>query len=182
MSRRHYLNYFMGLVCLLSFSGLYAQDPGLSLGVEPDPADFVSTKHGDWELLCEKGADGACIMAQIGADTNGTPIMEMRIRKLPNPRDVDGKKVIALVDIITPLGVLLPPGVEMQIDLGQVYTAPFLVCSDAGCLVREPLAEATVSAFKAGNKAMISLVAANQGEVRATLSLAGFTKAFNAMK
>ena len=142
-----------------------------------DPASFSSTTHGDWELVCEK-TGGACIMAQVGKDSLGTPVMEMRIRKLPEPREVEGKKIIAVVDLLTPLGVLLLPGIELRIDDGPVYTANYHLCNEAGCLSREPLAEETANAFKAGGKTAVSMVAASNGEVVATISLRGFTAAF----
>ncbi|MCB1754485.1 MAG: invasion associated locus B family protein [Gammaproteobacteria bacterium] len=169
------------LMMVLGFP-LYAQqaatpaDPGAAL----KPEDFTSERHGDWELVCAK--TGACIMAQVGNDSKGTPIMEMRIRKLPEVQEVEGKKILAIADILTPLGVLLMPGIELQIDLGPVYAANYQLCTETGCLVREPLAEETVKAFKAGSKATVSLMAAGQGEVRATLSLKGFTSAYEALK
>lgn len=145
-----------------------------------DPANFTSTTHGDWELVCQK-TGGACIMAQVGEDSLGTPVMEMRIRKLPEAREVEGKKIIAVVDLLTPLGVLLLPGIELRIDDGPVYTANYHLCNEVGCLSREPLAEETANAFKAGGKATVSLVAASKGEVIATISLRGFTAAFEAL-
>ncbi len=141
----------------------------------------TSVKHGDWELICAK-AGAPCIMAQIGKDGDGVPVMEMRVRKLPEEREIEGKKIIAVADILTPLGVMLIPGIELQIDLGPVYAANYQLCIETGCVVREPLAEETVKAFKAGSKATVSLIAASKGEVRAVLSLSGFTKAFNLLQ
>ncbi len=163
---------------------VYAQDkePAPLLGVQENPENYFITQYDDWELVCEKENRKTCVMAQIGNDNEGTPIMEMRIRKLPETREVEGKKIIAVADILTPLGVMLVPGVELQVDLGPVYAAPFQLCVETGCIVREPLAEQTVKAFKAGSKATISLIAATQGEVRATLSLRGFTRAYNSLK
>ncbi len=159
------------------------QSSGVSLSeAAGSPDNFISVRHGDWELLCGKPSDSPCVMAQIGNDSKGTPILEMRIRKLPEEREVDGKKISAIADILTPLGVMLQQGIELQIDLGPVYAANYQLCVETGCIVREPLANETLSAFKNGSKAVISLVAASMGEVRATISLKGFTKAYAGMR
>lgn len=158
---------------------VWAQNEKPSLGLSGPTGNLNIEKIGDWDVVCENRENGACVMAQIGKDTNGTPVMEMRIRKLPKVQTVEDRKILAIADILTPLAVLLIPGIELQIDLGPVYAAPYQVCIETGCLVREPLAEDTVKAFKAGNKASISMIAAaQQKEVRASISLKGFTKAY----
>lgn len=174
-----------GLLIMAFGSTLLAQEKGSGVSLSQaagTAGDFVSVEYGDWELLCGKQSGSPCVMAQIGKDTKGTPILEMRIRKLPEEREVEGKKIVAIADILTPLGVMLLKGIELQIDLGPVYGANYQLCVETGCIVREPLANDTISALKSGGKAVISLVAASMGEVRATISLKGFTKAYNAMR
>jgi len=151
-------------------------------GVSPSQnlADLVRTKHGDWDVACEKSGK-PCVMAQIGNDDKGTPILEMVLRLLPEPQDVQGQQVVAVTDFITPLGVVLTSGLTMRIDSQQEQKAPFQVCTEQGCLVREPLTQAAVDRFKKGANATVTLVAAQQGPVTAVLSLRGFTKAFNAL-
>ena len=182
-NKRRKMGWILAIVCLISLP-LQAQEaqPGAgngALGQQRDNLDITRIK--DWDLVCAKSGQ-PCMMAQIGKDSKGTPIMEMRIRLLPEPKEVEGRLIVALAEILTPLGVMLIPGIEMQIDLGPVYAANYQLCTETGCLVSEPLAEETVKALKAGSKATVSLVAAAQGEVRATLSLKGFTKAFDSLK
>lgn len=167
------------LILLLAGTLAHAQSDPAGLGSKSDNLEI--TRIGDWDLVCAKSGS-PCMMAQIGNDSTGTPIMEMRVRILPEPREVEGKTILALAEILTPLGVMLVPGIEMQIDLGPVYAANYQLCTETGCLVSEPLASETVKAFKVGSKASVSLVAAQQGEVRATISLKGFTKAFDSLK
>lgn len=120
-------------------------------------------------------------MAQIGNDNTGTPILEMVLRMLPEAQEVQGQKVVAVTDIITPLGVVLTSGITVQIDSEQEQRAPFQICTEQGCLVREPLTEEAVTRFKKGANARLTVIAAQQGPVSATISLRGFTKAFNAL-
>ena len=138
------------------------------------------TTYADWEVACT--ADGNnCAMAQIGKDNTGTPVLEMVLRKLDKPLEADGRTAVAVLDIITPLGVVLTEGLGLTIDNGQEELAPFQICTEQGCLVREPIDDDLVSRLKKGNRASVRVVAASQGEVRATISLSGFTKAYNAL-
>lgn len=151
-----------------------------NLGAPPDLADLVRTKHGDWDVACEK-AGKPCVMAQIGNDNKGVPILEMVLRTLPEVQEIQGQKVVAVADIITPLGVVLTSGLSVQIDSQQEQRAPFQICTEQGCLVREPLTEEAVQRFKKGANARLTVVAAQQGAVSAIISLRGFTKAFNSL-
>lgn len=135
---------------------------------------------GAWQLNCGAGAD--CAMAQIGKDSTGTPILEMVVRKLEAPLEADGRTAIAVVDFITPLGVVLTSGLELKIDGGQGEVAPFQICTEQGCLVREPVDQGLIDRLKKGNNANVSVVAANQGDVTALISLSGFTKSYNSLK
>jgi len=139
------------------------------------------TTYGDWEVACAN--DGSnCAMAQIGNDGSGTPVLEMVIRKLAEPLEVGERTAIAVLDVITPLGVVLVEGLSVKIDGGKAESAPFQICTEQGCLVREPVDNNLISRMKKGNNAVVSVIAANQGEVKATLSLSGFTKAFSTLK
>ncbi len=144
-------------------------------------ANIQLTKHGAWEVACSPQGDN-CAMAQIGSDASGTPVLEMVVRKLAEPLEAEGRKATAVLDIITPLGVVLTSGLALQIDSGRSESAPFQVCTEQGCLVREPVDDELIGRLKAGGKAKVTVVAANQGEVSSTLSLSGFTKAYNSLK
>lgn len=140
-----------------------------------------TTKVGAWDVACPPRGTN-CAMAQVGEDASGTPVLEMVIRKLEEPLEVGETTAIAVLDVITPLGVVLIEGLAVSIDGGRAESAPFKICTEQGCLVREPIDEDLVNRLKRGNSAVVSVIAANQGEVKATLSLSGFTKAYNGLK
>ena len=160
-----------------------AQTAPANTGSAPAPRgqQLDITTIGAWEVACPP--DGRnCAMAQIGNDAAGVPVLEMVIRKLEEPLEVGERTAIAVLDVITPLGVVLIEGLKVAIDGGPDETAPFQICTEQGCLVREPIDSDLVSRFKRGNSAVITVIAANQGEVQATLSLSGFTKAYEGLK
>jgi invasion protein IalB len=158
--------------------GKAALDPG-SAPIAANAAE--RTKYGDWEVACvEPGKN--CAMAQIGNDSTGTPVLEMVIRKLAEPLEADGRTAIAVLDVITPLGVVLTAGLSVKIDKSKAESAPFQICTEQGCLVREPVDKGLIDRFRRGRVAQLRVVAANQGDVTADISLSGFTKAFAALK
>jgi len=193
------------LLAMMLSIGLVAQvsaqsSTGLKLGEEAEettessqtldlgPAkDVTNPSEGEQSDLSPQSLRDAksgapCVMAQIGSDKNGTPMLEMVLRKLPEPQTVQGVAVIAVTDIITPLGVVLTSGVSMKIDSGKEQRAPYQICTEQGCLVREPLTEDAVARFKRGANTLLTIVAAQQGPIEVNLSLAGFTKAYAALK
>lgn len=154
--------------------------PAAGAGATPTPEGAVRTTYGDWEVACAPaGTQGGCAMAQIGNDATGTPVLEMVIRKLAEPLEVNEQTAVAVLDVITPLGVVLTEGLSMTIDDGRAESAAFQICTEQGCLVREPVGEELITRLKRGRVAKISVFAANQGEVTSDISLTGFTKAYN---
>ena len=122
------------------------------------------------------------INPQIGNDGTGTPVLEMVIRQLDEPLEVGERTATAVLDVITPLGVVLTEGLAIKIDDGPNESAPFQICTEQGCLVREPVDQGLIDRLKKGNNATVSVVAANQGDVSANISLSGFTKAYNSLR
>ncbi len=204
--RRLLMPFFLSAVAVASINAAFAQ--GLKLGTpessegqldlgaapaaapaaqtatqpaRPTGADVKRTNFKAWEVACL--ADNSnCAMAQIGKDSGGNPVLEMVIRKLPEPLEAGGEIAVAILDVITPLGVVLTEGLALKIDNGQDAVAPFQVCTEQGCLVREPIAEELINRLKRGSNAEVTVVAANQGVVTSKISLSGFTAAFNALQ
>ena len=154
-----------------------SSEPGAGAAPEAADAEARRVTHGDWEVAC--AADGSgCAMAQIGDDATGTPVLEMVVRKLAEPLEVEEETAIAVLDVITPLGVVLTEGLLLQIDGGREEGAAFQICTEQGCLVREPIGSDLIERLKGGRVATLTVFAANQGEVKSEISLRGFTKAF----
>jgi len=146
-----------------------------------DAAQPVVTKVGDWNLICEP-AGSPCAMTQLGNDPQGSPAIEFVIRKVEDESaEINGIKVNAVADIITPLGVLLEFGIRLKIDDQEERAAPFRICQKHGCLGREPLSEEVVTLMKKGNKALVTVVAEGAGPVEISVSLSGFTKAYGSL-
>ena len=157
-------------------SDLPPEDSGPAAAAEPEV-----TQIGDWGVIC--GAEGdSCAMTQLGKDPQGSPAIEFVVRKVDEEgAEIDGVKIAAVADIITPLGVLLEFGLRLKIDDGEERGAPFRICQSHGCLVREPLSTDVISSLKRGNVAQVTVAAEGAGPIDIEISLSGFTAAFDSL-
>jgi invasion protein IalB len=146
------------------------------------PTDVQVTQVGDWNLVCEPGGAPPCAMTQLGKDPQGSPAIEFVVRKVDDENaTIEGIKVEAVADIVTPLGVLLEFGLRLKIDTSEERGAPYRICQKHGCLVREPLSAEVIEALKKGNTALITVAAEGAGPVEIPISLSGFTKAYESL-
>lgn len=143
-------------------------------------AGNVVATHGAWQVRCAEG-NKVCVMSQTGKDASGKQVLELQLRKLDGAQAPDGTPVPAAIQIVTPLGVLLPAGVRIKVDAEQERVAPYQVCTAEGCVIRQPLSTDFLNELKGGANATVTLVAVPQQEVPATISLMGFTKAFDSL-
>ena len=155
----------------------------LSLGepanAEPEVGQtFIKEKNGDWELRCIRTEDGSdpCQMYQLMTDSEGTPVAEISIFRLP-----EGGRAVAGATIIVPLETSLPQQLTMRVDAGQARRYPFAFCNTIGCYSRVGLVQEEVSAFRRGNAATVTIVPAlaPDQKVELNLSLTGFTASFD---
>lgn len=143
--------------------------------------ETVKATHGDWQVRCSQNDDKLCVIAQVGQTADGKNALEVRIRKLEGAKTKDGQVVPAAIQIITPLGTILRAGVRVSIDGGKPRTGAFEVCVPSGCVVRDAMSEDFLSQLKAGKAAKVSYTMLQKGEISATISLTGFTKAFGTL-
>lgn len=155
----------------------------LSLG-EPANAEpqvgqtYVQEKNGDWEMRCIRTEEGddPCQMYQLMTDSEGTPVAEISIFRLP-----EGGRAVAGATIIVPLETSLSQQLTVQVDAGQARRYPFAFCNSIGCYARVGLVQEEVSAFRRGNAATVTIVPAlaPDQKVELKLSLSGFTASFD---
>jgi len=158
--------------------------------VAPQPAsaqdkgqenEVVKATYGDWELVCSAAKADECLIRQVGKTADGNKIMVMAVRKLDGVKTKDGKPVPGAIQITTPLGTILRPGVQVKIDANEPRTGLFEICVPAGCVVRDAMSEEFLANLKAGKVAKVTFGVLRQGEVNVDISLKGFTKAFGSL-
>jgi invasion protein IalB len=141
---------------------------------------YVAETFEDWQLQCVRTPEGddPCQIYQLLKDEQGNNVADISIFALdPN------QKVAAGATIMTPLETLLTHGVLIKVDAGESKAYPFTFCTGGGCVSRLALRPEEVTAFKRGNKAVMTIVpvAAPDQKVNLDISLKGFTAAYDAV-
>ncbi|MEM8793511.1 MAG: invasion associated locus B family protein [Pseudomonadota bacterium] len=140
----------------------------------------VRETHGSWEVICISGTEN-CTMQQIGKSAQGEDALLVRISKV-DAQAQDGTKIPASAEIVAPLGVILPAGVRVQVDGGQVRGTRYGVCIQIGCIAQDVISQEFLDDMKKGTTAKMTLVLPPNREVGVNISLSGFTKAFNSLQ
>jgi invasion protein IalB len=138
---------------------------------------------GDWTVICAP-AGRPCVMEQIGKTAQGEDALSMQIEKLPEPQTVDGQQIESVGNFLVPLGVLLQAGLRLRVDSGETAASPYFLCQQNGCVVRAPLQPELLDRFRRGARATLTFAALDNGQprdVEISLSLSGFTRAYNTL-
>ncbi|OIQ06289.1 MAG: hypothetical protein AUK60_08315 [Rhodobacteraceae bacterium CG2_30_10_405] len=140
---------------------------------------YIAATNGDWEQRCIRTEDGSdpCQMYQLLKDENANAVAEMTILPLP-----DGQQAVAGSQIMVPLETLLTEQLILQIDSSPAKIYPFTWCAAQGCVARIGFTAADIAALKKGANATITIVpvVAPDQKVKLTVSLKGFTAAYDA--
>jgi invasion protein IalB len=150
----------------------------------PGGESFSRRAVGDWTVVC--AASGSpCVMEQLGKAASGETALNIQIERLKEPQRIGGQQVTAVANILTPTGVLLQNGLQLQVDGGAKAASPFFVCQTSGCVVRAPLQNQVLDSFRRGASARFTYALLDRNDVRevsANVSLSGFTRAFDELK
>ncbi|MBU2993190.1 invasion associated locus B family protein [Octadecabacter sp. 1_MG-2023] len=154
--------------------------------IAPEPQEpqvgqqYLKEVHGDWALRCLKVEEGEdpCQMYQLLNDADGNSVAEVAIVSLPN-----SGQAVAGATIVVPLETLLTEQLTMRVDGGTARRFQFNFCNVGGCVTRLGLTEQDIALFRRGASATMTMApaAAPDQTVTVTMSLAGFTAAYNAV-
>ena len=126
----------------------------------------------DWTAGCEQiGGREMCFIGQIVArDGDRKPVMKGVFSRYPDTRD---RYTLVLT---LPLGVMLGPGIQMQIDDGDRFNAAFWRCTPEGCHALVLVDERGLEKLQKGAQLKITFLGPKDKPATFILSLAGFTK------
>jgi len=127
--------------------------------------------YGNWQVICEQNSP--CRMVQTIVQTSSRrAILQMKVYKKDTPT----------ILLTFPLGILLSTGWQYQIDGKRQTLLPFEICNSEGCHAGVKLTSKLLTALKRGNNLSIKFFDASKTTVNPVISLAGFTKAYGALK
>jgi invasion protein IalB len=84
--------------------------------------------------------------------------------------------------IQTPLGILLPGGVSIDIDGADRTALELQTCDNNGCYASTPMSDALLASMTRGEKFNIGLQNLGKQPVTVTGTLVGFTAAFQRIR
>jgi invasion protein IalB len=159
----------LGLMAGLFFSTLSASAAG------SEPQGVVREKHGDWVTRCETppgAAQEQCAIVLSVVDQERPNLVLVVI--VLNTAD----RKTRLMRVITPLGVLLPPGVTLRIDNAEAGRLNFLQCLPNGCVAQLAMDETLINKLKSGKTATLGVFQTPEEGVGVQAPLTGFKEAY----
>lgn len=153
-------------------------------GAAPAEQDVTRETVGDWTVVCAKSGS-PCVMEQIGKTAAGETAISFQIERLAQPATVEGKRVEAVANFLTPLGSLLQAGLRVQVDSGAAKGFAFVLCQPNGCIVQAPVDDETLASLRRGARTKLTFSVVAEGRpkpIEASVSLSGFTRAFDSLK
>ena len=149
--------------------------PGIASAQQQAPKEVNGPKHGDWQIVCLEGTE-LCRMEQYGKSPQGERALLVRLQRVTGP-EINAPAVISM---LAPPLVLLSFNLRAKIDNGELKILPFERCLPQGCLAAGPMSDQTVNELKKGNKMQVEFILEKRENI--TVSLRGFTKAYNSLK
>ncbi len=142
---------------------------------------FVAGTFSDWKLNCLRLQDGndRCQMYQLLKDANGQSVAEVNFFAIP-----PGGPAEAGATFITPLETLLTANLRLSVDSGEVRQYPYSFCTVEGCIARLGFTPEEIVEFKRGAAGKVIIVPAQAPDqtVEVTMSLSGFTAAYEELR
>ncbi len=137
----------------------------------------------DWTKECEmlKDPKGKEVkLCQISQTLTNTEINQPMLKVAAGY--VPGKKDAVLI-ITLPLGVILPPGVQLTVgDKGKAARVPVTTCTPQGCQAGAQLDKEFTARLQKGTKLIVTFMGPDGKQINAPISLSGFTAGLESVK
>ncbi len=133
-----------------------------------------------WVKLCEKAPSlaepkqelGVCLTHHERLDGNtGMVLVSAAIRH------VEGQDKEALM-VMVPLGMALPPGVQVKVDDKEPIKLQFTLCHAAGCTAEGEATKAVLDEMKTGKQLVVAAINLAGKAIGFPVPLTGFDKAY----
>jgi len=139
------------------------------------PAAAQSEDDNAWVKICNTDPQAQkpiCLITQELRTEQGQFLASIAIRETPGEAR---KTVIASV----PVGMLIQPGVQIQIDGANPQVARYSICFPNACYAELAVDSGFVSSLKRGGKLQLTTINQQAKQVRFDMTLIGFTAAYD---
>ncbi len=128
-----------------------------------------------WVKICNRDPQAnkeLCLITQELRTDSGQFLASVAIREIPG----EARKTL-LTSV--PVGMLIQPGVQLQIDGAQAQRALYSICFPNACYAELAIDAAFITRLKAGGKLQITTINQQAKPVRFEMTLIGFTSAYD---
>lgn len=115
------------------------------------------------------------ITQTLNEKESNNPIMQVAVGYLPEQEN-------PVAAITLPLGIWLPPGLQLQVDEGKKGRVPLDTCVPGGCRAGIELDAEFLASMKKGNELKVTFGGGNRKPLTIPVSLQGFSAALDALK
>lgn len=161
--------------------------------LEAQAAETRRDNFGDWGFICnkpdsqqagqeeaQKDSRESCNLFQTallnaqqdGEKAEGAQQQRVLLTRVGYLQDIEHPVLL----ITAPLGILLPMGINVEVEGHDPIRIPLQRCDAGGCLGYVAMEEPFVEAMKKGSEAKVTFYDAQRRGVTIPLSLKGFTK------
>ncbi|WP_245293260.1 invasion associated locus B family protein [Mongoliimonas terrestris] len=139
------------------------------------PAAPAPAAENAWVKLC--GDDKAakkeiCFVQRELRTDSGQFLASAGVRQVAG----EARKILL---VQTPVGMLIQPGMRVQIDKNKQEAAKYTICFPNACFAELPITDDFVAQMKRGNELILTTLNQQAKGVNFKLSLSGFTAAFD---
>lgn len=150
--------------------------PAKAAEAKPEDAKDQSA----WVKLCEKAPNitdpkkelNVCLTHHERLDGNtGMVLVSAAVR------EVEGQDKKALM-VMVPLGMALPPGVQVKVDEGEAVKLQFTLCHAAGCTAEGEATQPVIDQMNKGKQVVVAAINLAGKAIGFPVPLNGFDKAY----
>ena len=152
---------------------------GASFAVTPALAQDKKEPQSAWVKLCEQTPNltdpkqkmNVCLTHHERLDGNsGRVLISAAVRQ------VDGQDKAALM-VMVPLGMALPPGVQLKVDENEPVKLQYTLCHVAGCTAEAEATPAVIDQMKKGKQVVVAAINLAGKAIGFPVPLNGFNQA-----
>ncbi|GAB5376308.1 MAG: invasion associated locus B family protein [Acuticoccus sp.] len=160
----------LGIIC-----GTLAAAIAVAGWTVPATAQNIGSQENAWLKICNTDPQAqkpVCLITQELRTDQGQFLSSIAIRETPGEAR---KTVIASI----PVGMLIQPGVQIQIDGAKPDVARFSICFPNACYAELAVDNSFIDRMKRGGKMQITTINQQAKQVRFDMTLIGFTAIYD---
>lgn len=165
----------MALTKMLAAAAVLSMSSAFATAQDQPAAPAAPEAQSPWLKICNKDPASEkelCLVTQELHAENGIFIASATLRQFT------GDSKISFITAV-PIGMMIQPGVRVQVDEGPQTEMKYGVCFPNACYAELEVNAEFIGSLKRGNQLIVTVVNPQAKGISFPMSLAGFTKTFD---